>query len=249
MERAFSSSINKMNKEFSNSDYNIAIIPARGGSKGILKKNISIVLGKPLVAWSIEQAKKSKNIHDVFVSTDDNEISEVAIKYGAKVIVRPLDIAKDDSPSEDALIHAVKTIEDVHKKNINLVVFLQATSPLRDNNDIDDAIELFLGKGAESLFSCSSFLDHFLWEKHNDEYVSITYDYKNRKRRQELNFKFLENGSIYIFKPEILLKQKNRLGGKIEVYQMPEWKSFQIDKKEDILICEYFLKKIIEENK
>lgn len=117
----------------------VAIIPARGGSKGIPYKNIKLVGGKPLIAWNIIAAKKSKFIDDVYVSTDDEKISSIALSYGAKIINRPAELARDESSSESALLHAIGQInsEGVFP---NEIVFLQCTSPLTTCEDIDNCI-------------------------------------------------------------------------------------------------------------
>lgn len=222
---------------------NITVIPARGGSKSIPRKNIINVAEKPLIAWSIEQARKSRLVDRVFVTTDDARIAAVSGKYGAEVIRRPKELATDTASSEAALIHALSVIErDV---SVDRAVFLQATSPLREKDDIDNALECFDRNGADSLFSCTKMEDYFIWEKRGNGYASVNYDFRNRKRRQDIKPQYLENGSIYIFKPGILRKYGNRLGGKIAVYEMAFWKSFQIDEPEDIGICEYYLRRKI----
>ena len=120
----------------------IAIIPARGGSKSIPRKNIVNFCGKPLIAWSIEQAAKCRRIDSVYVSTDDAEIADVSLAYGAKVICRPEELATDTASSESALIHAISEIEK--EQRIETVAFLQATSPLRDDSDMDGALKKFI---------------------------------------------------------------------------------------------------------
>jgi YrbI family 3-deoxy-D-manno-octulosonate 8-phosphate phosphatase len=225
----------------------IAIIPARGGSRSIPNKNIIDFCGKPLIAWTIDQAANSKYISSIYVSTDDEKISIVSSKYGADIIKRPHEIATDSSPSEDALMHALLMVEK--KKKIDTVVFLQATSPLRTTKDIDDAIEFFNCNRGDSLFSASVLGDFCVWSKKRGVLESITFDYNNRGMRQERDPYYLENGSIYIFKPEILRKYKNRLGGKILLFFMPYWKSYEIDTVEDFEICEFFMKEKIIGNK
>lgn len=221
----------------------IAIIPARGGSKSIPKKNIIDFCGKPLIAWSIEHAFNSKYIKDVYVSTDDQEIATISEQYGAHIVWRPHEIATDVSSSEEALLH---TITDIEKnESIDIVVFLQATSPVREPDDIDGAIEKFISEKTDSLFSASLLDDFCVWESIDNELKSLTFDYKNRGRRQDRKPYYLENGSIYIFKPEILKQYKNRFGGKIIFYLMPVWKSYEIDSIEDIEICEYYMKRKI----
>jgi N-acylneuraminate cytidylyltransferase len=222
----------------------IVIIPARGGSKGIPQKNIMSFCGKPLVAWSIEAALNARLVDDVYVTTDDKMIALTSREYGAKIINRPAEFATDSSSSEDALLHAVETIES-DGVVIDAVVFLQATSPIRESSDIDGAIRQFCKKQADSLFSSCLLEDYCIWSFDNAYKESITYDYKNRGNRQGRKPYHLENGSIYIFKPAILKEQKNRLGGNIENFEMPFWKSYEIDSQGDIEICEVFMKKLL----
>lgn len=226
------------------SDKNIiSIIPARGGSKSIPKKNIIDFCGKPLIAWSIEQSLKSKYIRGVYVSTDDKEITGISENYGAKIIWRPNELATDTSSSDDALLHAISEIEKLGR--IDLVIFLQATSPLREKDDIDNAIEKFFSEDSDSLFSAAVLEDFCIWENDKGNMKSVTFDFKNRGQRQDRKPYYLENGSIYIFKPEILKQFNNRLGGKIIYYPMPLWKSYEIDNYETLEACEYFMKKKI----
>ncbi len=220
----------------------IAIIPARGGSKGIPKKNIVDFCGKPLIAWSIQHAKKSKKIDTVYVSTNDKEIASISEQYEAKVIWRPEEISKDLSPSEDALKHVLNEISKNNPEKIDYVVFLQATSPLRETKDIDNAIDKIIFENADSLFSGAELGDFYIWKEIRGQLKSLNYDYKNRKQRQEFGKQFVENGSIYIFKPEILFKYNNRLEGKIVISEMEFWKSFEIDKLDDLKFCKELFK-------
>jgi N-acylneuraminate cytidylyltransferase len=145
-------------------------------------------------------------------------------------------------------LHAIDEIEKIHK--IDVVVFLQATSPLREPSDIHRAIEIFISKSADSLFSAAVLEDFCVWEDEGGDLKSITFDYKNRGRRQDRKPYYLENGSIYIFKPEVIKQYNNRLGGKIAFYPMPLWKSYEIDDYETLEICECFMmSKILKRNK
>jgi len=220
----------------------IAIIPARGGSKGIPKKNIVDFCEKPLISWSIEHAKKSKKIDTIYVSTDDQEIGSISEQYGAKVIWRPEEISGDLSPSEDTLKHVLNEISKNNLHKIDYVVFLQATSPLRETKDIDNAIDKIIFENADSLYSGAELGDFYIWKRIGDKLESLNYNYKNRKMRQDFGKQFVENGSIYIFKPEILFKYNNRLGGKIVISEMEFWKSFEIDKLDDLRFCEELFK-------
>jgi N-acylneuraminate cytidylyltransferase len=220
---------------------NIAIIAGRGGSKGIPKKNLINVNGIPLIAWSILQAKRSKAIDSVWVTSDSDEILNIAIKYGAHVIKRPKKISGDKATSESAWNHAIKFIA-TQKIKIDIIVALQPTSPIRESSDLDSAITYFKKKNFDSLLSVTEIEDFFIWENKKGRPLSVNYDYKKRSRRQSIEKKFLENGSFYIFKPETIYRYKNRLGGNIGFYNLEKYKSFQIDNVSDILLCEAIMK-------
>lgn len=208
----------------------IAIIPARGGSRGIPKKNIQNFCGKPLIAWTILQAKGTPEIDGVYVSSDSDEILQIAEGYGAKKIKRPDVIAGDKATSESAVEHALKSFKILPE----IILMLQPTSPLRKPDDLSKAIRQFSLEKWDSGFSGAILEDFLTWRKnHAGEYESINYDYQNRGRRQDRQHEHVENGSIYLFNPEILIKNGNRLGGKIGIYLMDFWQSFELDKPED----------------
>jgi len=220
------------------------IILARGGSKGILNKNIIDFCGKPLIAWTIEQCLSSKHVSHVWVSSDSQEILDIAEKYGAKTIKRPDYISGDFATSESAWIHSIKIIEE--DNNIDFVFAPQVTSPLREAKDIDNAIELFQKENYDSMFSSSIVEDLFFWKEDGEESLkSVNYDYLNRKRRQEMEGQIIENGSFYIFKPEIIKKYNNRFGGKIGHSKMEFWKMFEIDNLEDIRMCRALMQEFL----
>jgi len=231
----------------------IAIIPARGGSKGIHRKNLVDVCGKPLIAWSILQADFAVEIDEVWVSSDDDEILEIAEQYGASLIKRPLEISGDEATSESAFQHAIDFIESSGAR-IKRVVAMQATSPLRVPSDLDCALRLMANKDYDSLLSVTEVEDFFAWGVDESGFArSLNYDYRQRRRRQELDKTFLENGSFYIFTPDLLRSMSNRLGGRIGMYVMERYKSFQIDNPEDIFFCSsimaaYDIDKIRNEN-
>ncbi len=217
-----------------------AIIPARGGSKGVPRKNLSPLADKPLIAYSIEDAIESKMVDTVFVSTDDHETSEVAKRFGAEVIHRPHDIATDSASSESAIVHALEVLSrqgDLPE----LIVFLQCTSPFRTGKDIDQAIIQLQQEQADSLLSVSP-SHRFIWEYQNDKPVSVNYDYHHRPRRQEMKQQYVENGSIYLFKPWVIQKFNNRLGGKISMYVMSEESAIDIDSPIDLKIAESIMR-------
>jgi len=217
----------------------VAIIPARGGSKGIPGKNTLLVAGKPLLAWSIEHALRSAKIHSVWVTSDSPEILDIANTYGARTILRPADISGDKATSEEAWIHALNEIK--LSIEVDLVVCIQPTSPVRGRNDLDEAIAKYRKEKFDSLLSVTQIEDYFEWRMGKSGAESINYDYSNRKRRQDIEVKYLENGSFYIVSPEALVKNKNRLGGYVGFYEQEKYKMFQIDNIEDVALCEAIL--------
>ncbi|UAA39542.1 acylneuraminate cytidylyltransferase family protein [Paraneptunicella aestuarii] len=229
---------------------NIAcIIPARGGSKGIPGKNIKSLAGKPLICWSIQQALESKLINrGVYVSSDSQDILTVAEQAGATAIKRPDELSSDSASSESALVHAIDTIRA--QSDIDLIVFLQCTSPIRKRDDIDNAITTLQQQQADSLLSVLTIKDYFVWQAGSNEQSasSVNFDYQNRKRRQDLPTQYLENGSIYVFKPEILEQYNNRLGGKIALYPMEKYCSQQIDDEAEFMLCDAILRGLSEES-
>ena len=211
----------------------VAFIPAGGGSKGIPGKNIINVAGKPLIAHSILSANSCPLIDEVWVSSDDEKILEVSSKFGAKTIKRPNEISKDDSPSEDALVHFT---ESVH---YDILVFIQATSPLTSSKDICSALELMIEY--DSVVSLTE-LTQFVWDEDGP-----CYDLNDRKRRQDLKKTYLETGAFFITSRECFLSSKNRLSGNIGKFIMPKLRSFDIDTQDDLDLVREVIKSDIKQ--
>ena len=213
-----------------------AFIPARGGSKGIPGKNIKTFAGIPLLVHSIEYSLDSKCVDEIIVSTDDAKISKIAQAAGAKVIKRPLDIATDTATTESAIEHFL----NLSNKKPDIIVLLQATSPLRPKGSLDNALNHFQKGGYDSLLSvCPT--HRFFWRVKDNKTAYAEYDYLSRPRRQNLspeNMRYIENGSIYIFSREHFEKTRNRLGGKIGYVEWPEEYSLEIDSPLDLKFAE-----------
>jgi N-acylneuraminate cytidylyltransferase len=218
----------------------VAIIPARGGSKGIPRKNLIDLGGKPLIAHTIEHAHSAPSIQRVIVSTDDDEIARVAAMYGAEVIRRPSQISGDTARSEEAIVHVLEELSRRDQYEPDLVQLLQATSPLRRPQDVQAAIDLLIREEADSLFSACRF-HGFLWQRESDRWVSVDFDYTRRPRRQERPEEIMENGAIFAFKPWVLQKFNDRMGGKIAAYLMPAINSFELDQPEDVELIRYLM--------
>ncbi len=220
-----------------------AIVLARGGSKGIPQKNIIDFCGKPLLAWTIEHCLVG-GVDMVYISSDSNEILEIGEEYGAHSIKRPEYISGDDATSESGWLHAL----DVIKKNygeVDWVLAPQVTSPLRTADDIKKGLAIARSGQYDSLFSCSIVEDLFFWEDRAGVLESINYNWQNRKRRQDIANQYIENGSFYLFRPEVLHQNNNRFGGVIGAVEMEFWKMFEIDSKEDLRMCSALMKEFI----
>lgn len=215
----------------------LAIIPARGGSKGVPRKNLRPFAGRPLVTHSIAHAKASRAVTRTVVSTDDPEIAAVSRDAGAEVVARPPDLSGDTAASEPALLHALDTLAAHDGYRPRLVVFLQATSPIRDPSDIDSAVAALQEQRADSLLSACESHD-FLWTIADGLAAPLNYDPARRPRRQDMQPQYRENGSIYVVQTAGFLSTRCRLFGRIAVYPMPALKSFQIDMPADFDLLE-----------
>lgn len=218
----------------------IAVIPARGGSKGIPGKNLADFCGKPLLYWTIAAARNAEGVDGVWVSTDSPDIATAATSFGASVIARPPEISGDTATSESALIHACTEIQRAGGSLPEHVLFLQATSPLRESAELTEALAHYEQQQLDSLFCATEGADHLWWLEEEGVLRSLNYDYKSRVRRQchEKGTRLLlETGSFYITRTRLLLESGNRLGGNIGYFQVPFWKSFEIDEPEDLALC------------
>jgi CMP-N,N'-diacetyllegionaminic acid synthase len=225
---------------------NIALIPARGGSKGIPNKNLKLIKGYPLIYWSIKQALEADNISDVFVSTDCPEIAKVARQCGAKIpFLRPAHLANDLASTESVMLHFCCWLKESNIKCDNIVL-LQPTSPMRLEGTISRAIDQFVNSNADSLVAVAE-THNFFWSKKANSELNASYDYYKRPRRQDINpedVKYVETGSIYISKVNGLEKSKNRLFGKIDLFIMQEIEAHEIDSLNDLIVCEALMKNI-----
>ncbi len=221
----------------------LAFIPARGGSKSIPNKNIKLFNGKPLIEWTIKSALKSKLINKVIVSSDSKKILSISKKFGADVILRPKNISGDSATTESAINHCIKSFKD----SFDIIVLLSPTSPIRKKEDIDNAIKKFKLKKLDSCFSASRLNDFLIWKynKKIKKFKSINYNFKNRGIRQNRELNYVENGSIYVFRRDLIKYKNNRISGKIGMYLMNFWQSFEIDEKNDWKLLEMIQKNFI----
>jgi len=235
-----------LNNSFKNTLKNIlTVIPARKGSKGLPGKNIKILIDKPLIAWSIEQALASKYIGDVYVSTDCAEIANVAIKYGAKVpFLRPDYLARDETSTADVLIHLIDELEN-QGFTYDYILLLEPTSPLRDTKDIDRAFEKLLteenAKSIVGVGSVESQHPSFCVKIDNNGFLVSENNFKVL-RRQDLEPLFFYEGSVYLSEINWYKNHKNFYTNKTLGYVFPKWKNYEIDDLTDFVIVEALLK-------
>ena len=217
----------------------LAIIPARGGSKGVARKNIKPLSGQPLIYWTINAAKNSRYIDRLILSSEDDEIIKVAEELGCEVpFKRPTELARDDTPGIEPVLHALHTLQTSY----DYIIMLQPTSPLRTSDDIDSAIELCNIKHAPFCVSVSEPKTHPYWTfklDNNDHLVRLFPDVP--VRRQELPDLVTLNGAIYIAKSSELLSSKSFLTDETVAYVMPEERSLDIDTALDFKMCEIIL--------
>ncbi len=225
----------------------IGIIPARGNSKGLPRKNITDLCGKPLIAWTIEAAKNSKYLDEIVVTTDCAEIAQTAKKFGALIpFLRPKELATDESPTIEALEHTIIFYKENFGKSFDYVAVLEPTSPLREADDIDQALEMLVNQNADSIVGiCRTESSHpaFLVQKTPEGRLQYLSDEKTRaSRRQELcDFYFFE-GTIYISKTNILLKKRTFYHENALGYEVPKWKAPEIDDIWDFITIEAIMK-------
>lgn len=215
----------------------LAIIPARGGSKGVPGKNIKPILGKPLIGYTIEEARKSKYIDRLVVSTEDKKIAQIAKEFNVEIVERPMELAQDETPINPVLNQVVNFLEKNENYLPDIVLLLQPSSPLRKSKHIDEAIERFLSGNFDSLISIYC-LYVYRYEIEQGKYL-IPLD-KQRRNRQERKPIVIENGAIYLSRIG-LIKQELIVGGKIGYYEMDVYSSIDIDEPIDFFITEQLI--------
>lgn len=222
----------------------LAIIPARGGSKGIPRKNLYPLAGKPLLVYTLEASIHAKNISRVLVSTDDLEIYNLAKSYGVDVVRRPANLATDTAPIIDVVFHSLETLYENEGYSPDIVVLLQPTSPLRTARDIDDAVRVFKScDSCLSLISVSEYEHSPYWAlKVSDGFlVPIFREAYLRTRRQDLPKMYRPNGAIYIATPEVLREYRSFLTPRTIPYIMPPERGIDIDSLLDLWLAELIL--------
>jgi N-acylneuraminate cytidylyltransferase len=215
----------------------LGIIPARGGSKTIPRKNLKVLAGKPLIAWTIEEAQKSQYLDRLILSSEDAEIIQTAQEWRCEVpFIRPSELARDDTPGIEPVIHALNTL----KEDYDYIVLLQPTSPLRTTKDIDDCIRYCIQEKALVCVSVSLTDHHPYWMhtiNQHQRLCPLLSAGSSISRRQDLPPIYVENGAIYVAKTDYIHKEKNFITEETLAYIMPPDRSWDIDNEMDFLYC------------
>lgn len=226
----------------------LAIIPARGGSKSIPRKNLQLAAGRPLIAWTIDAARRSRSLDRIIVSTDDAEIASVAREWGAEVpMLRPADLARDDTPGLDPVLHAVSWLGDREGYQPDLVMLLQPTSPLRTAADIDAAIDLFVQRQALALCSVSPNLHPASWSSRlsrDGVLVDFRPDSDEPASRQAAETLYEQNGAIYIVDRSHLLRNRTLYAPETLAYVMPADRSIDVDDASQLAAVDALLSRV-----
>jgi CMP-N,N'-diacetyllegionaminic acid synthase len=223
----------------------LAVIPARGGSKGIPNKNILPLAGKPLIAWTIAAARESACLDRVVVSTDNAAIAATAQPFGAEVpFLRPAELARDDTPTTDSVAHAVRWLDEHQGYRPEAVMILQPTCPLRSAEDIRRALALYVEKDAESVVAVCEAKQHPLWMKQIEADGRLTAyvpDWQHATRRQDLPKVYALNGALFLAQRNLLVEQNTVYSSRTFAYVMPKERSLDIDTPWDLHVAELLL--------
>ena len=226
----------------------LGVTLARGGSKSIKNKNIIELIGKPLIAYTILEAQKSKYINDYIISTDSEKIAKISRKFNADVpFLRPKNLSTSKSSSVSALIHAVKFMEKKNKKKYDYVIELMCTNPLKNVVDIDTIIKKIIKHKANTVIAVHRVEDHHparIKKIVNGKIVDFLVKEKKESRRQDLRPKaYVRSGSIYAIKRDFLINKKRRYGLSNSLpYILPEKRAVNIDNEIDLLVAKFLLK-------
>jgi YrbI family 3-deoxy-D-manno-octulosonate 8-phosphate phosphatase len=220
----------------------IAVIPARGGSKGVSRKNLRVAGGLPLIAHTVRQAKLARTLSRVIVSTDDQEIAAAAVRYGAEVIERPSELSGDSASSESAVMHALEALRRQGAVP-DIVVLLQCTSPLMLAEDIDGTVEALERDGADSAVAVAPFF-HFLWKRDDrGAAVAINHEQASRPRRQEMDPQFIETGAVYAMRTAEFERARHRFFGKTVMHVTPAGRCLEVDDSAQLDIADALLRR------
>jgi CMP-N,N'-diacetyllegionaminic acid synthase len=221
----------------------IAIIPARAGSKRLPRKNVLPLKGKPLIAYTIEAALEAHAVDEVYISTDDKEVIDIALNYGVNVpFCRPPELCTDTASTEDVCEHMLDFLRNERGLIPSSFMFLQATSPLRTSKHIDDAVQLFTEKGADAVIGVSEYAHPVQWALRDDKGIAVPcVPGALEKRSQDLEPRYHPNGALYIFRTDFFRNRSGYYGLGTVPFIMTQEFSVDVDTKVDFALAEFFL--------
>ncbi|TKX47743.1 acylneuraminate cytidylyltransferase family protein [Halorubrum sp. SD690R] len=224
----------------------LGIIPARGGSKGVERKNVRTLAGQPLIAHTIAAAENADKLDRTIVTTDDPEIRRVARECGAEApFLRPDELATDGASMAPVVEHAISYLEDEENYTCSAIVLLQPTSPLRNANHIDRAVERHRTSDVTTVIS--TFEDHsYRWQPKSEGAKQLNYT-SDVSRRQNKSSEYVENGAIYVVDTDLFLTQRNLRSGTVELFEMSERRSIDIDTEFDFWLAEQIMEYVDDE--
>lgn len=215
----------------------LGLITARGGSKGVVRKNVRPLCGRPVIAWTVEAGQQASTIDRLVLSTDDEEIATAAREAGCEVpFMRPDDLAGDDVPGIEPVLHAIRTLDRAY----DYIALLQPTSPLRTAEDIDAAVRLCVRRGAPSCVSVSHShaSPYWMYSVEDDGRMVPLLDSSLIPRRQELPAVYSLNGAVYVARTDWLVTNRSFIGEGTVAHVMPPERSFEIDEPVDLIVVE-----------
>jgi CMP-N-acetylneuraminic acid synthetase len=222
----------------------LGVIPARGGSKSVPRKNIRLLGHKPLIEYTLCAAKKCSLLSRYVVSTEDVEIAQIVKDLGVEVIERPKELARDDTPTLPVIQHAVRVIEEEISSNVDYIVILQATSPFRNSEDIRGAIKKLISTKADSVVSVCKLEKFHPWKIKrivNARLIAYTEEEIEGTRRQDLPLAYIRNGGIYAVQRDIIMEKNSIFGTDCRPYIMPPERSVDINNEMDLIFAEALL--------
>lgn len=216
----------------------LCVIPARGGSKGVKRKNLRKIGGRTLVSRAVDSALASTSVDSVVVSTDDDEIAAEAQRCGAEVVRRPADLGSDSASSESVLLHALGHAREQTGRAVDVLVFLQCTSPVIESADIDRAVAMVRDEGFDAVFSAVP--SHgFIWQRLDGSAVGVNHDSRIRERRQDRPSEFLETGAIYVMDAAGFIEAGHRFFGRIGICEVSRDHAIEIDEEADLDLARF----------
>lgn len=222
----------------------LIVIPARGGSKGIPRKNLQLVGGVPLIERTLRAANAALGERSTVVSTDDSEIAELVERLGGWVLRRPAELATDEASSESVLLHAIDGVREAHGFTPEVLIFLQCTSPFTTAEDIRGTLMTMVQRDADCAFTAVPWQGH-LWGRADGRFIGINHAWGKRQRRQDRPPQWIETGAVYAMRVPGFLEAKHRFFGKVVAHEVPQERALEIDTPYDLHLAQLLAREAV----